>query len=471
MLKKTILLSLLGSIPMVYADNDLTKETQEISESTISSENNYIARQAYIENAYIGMPSGGGTQDISESQLLSNNPAKRLFADGTWNVFGSASYLNQNGANNYGYGVNIFGQTGQLGGFSVGGLLTISNPFFSSQINPRDQTNQAQTLPIAYQVTPQELFLEYQYDHRFQLDAGYIGISNSPWMTYYQNNALNLVTYQGAIVNIDPGAGWLLTAFAINGAQLLGENGFGQQTMYNQAFDYGTGTANITDQSTPATVAMGANWTSPGEMLNARLWAYAFGDYSNLLYADSTIKLPINDDLGFTLGVQGAMQGDSFGKNILNTSGYGNSVKSNLLGLQLGFNYSIFALQLGYDNVWGPSGAYENGGLVSPYTYQMATDPLYTSGWMQGLVEKSAGQAYKIAPSLSLLVNNLVISPSYQYYATTGVAPSTEYDLTLSYNIPQVKGLTIFAGYGYTQQPADAGGDTYQAQTMLSYLY
>ena len=48
-----------------------------------------------------------------------------------------------------------------------------------------------------------------------------IGISNSPWMTsYYQNNALNMVTYQGAIVNVT-GGGWLLTGFAINGAQLL----------------------------------------------------------------------------------------------------------------------------------------------------------------------------------------------------------------------------------------------------------
>ena len=162
------------------------------------------------------------------------------------------------------------------------------------------------------------------------------------------------------------------------------------------------------------------------------------------------------------------------GNNILNNSGYGSNVNSNMLGASLGFNYKIFSLQLGYNNIWGPSDGYEGGGLISPYTYQLATDPLYTTGWMQGMVEKSAGQAYKIAPALSLLDNNLVIAPSYQYYATSFVPASREYDFTVSYALADVKGLTIFAGYGYVQQgyaSDGSGGDTYQGQVMFSYLY
>lgn len=470
-------LVVIGSVLCSYSAfglNDLTAETNEINESSVEvSEvsSDYINRQAYIQNPYIGMPSGGGTQNIAESQYVGMTAAEKLFTTGSWNVFGAASYVSQNGANNYGYGANIFAQTGQLAGFSVGGLMTVMNPVFSGQINPSNIADQAQGLSIYRQITPQELFLEYQYSNVVQADAGWIGISNSPWMTYYQNNALNMVTYQGAIVNVNPGGGWSLSAFAINGAQLLGENGFSQETMYNSDFDYGTGTTDIGNRGTPSTFAMGANWSSSGGMLDARLWGYQFTDYANMAYADTTIKLPVNDDLGFTLGFQGAMQGANGSGNILNDSGYGSSVDSNMLGAQLGFNYSILGLQLGYNNIWGPSDAYQSGGLISPYTYQYATDPLFTTGWIQGMVERSAGQAYKVAPSLSILDNNLVITPSYQYYATTIIPASSEYDLQISYNIPEIKGLTVFGGYGYLTNVNDDGDNVYQAQLMLSYIY
>lgn len=473
--KKLLSVILITMCGFSYADEQQVEQVlvqdKEIESQPETADTGYIFRGNYIQNPYIGMPSGGGTQNISESEFTRDNVAQKWFTDGTWNVFGAASYVNQNGANNYGYAVNIFGQTGQVAGFSFGGLMTIANPFFSSQWNPAEAENQAQGLPVAQQVTPQELFAEYQYSDIIQADAGWIGISNSPWMTYYQNNALNMVTYQGALVNVNPGGGWLLTGFAINGAQLLGEQGFSQQTMYNSGFDNGTGTGNIGDAGSPHTIAAGASWNSPGQMLGFRLWGYAFAEYANMAYADTTIKLPINDDLGFTIGAQGAIQGENGEGNILNNNGYGNSVNSNMIGLQLGFNYSIFGLQLAYNNIWGPSDGYEAGGLVSPYTYQYATDPLYTTGWIQGMVERSSGQAYKIAPSLTLLDNNLVISPSYQYYATTLIPASREYDIQVSYSVPQVKGLTFFGGYGYVTDADPDGNGVYQAQLMVSYLY
>lgn len=321
------------------------------------------------------------------------------------------------------------------------------------------------------QITPQELFLEYQHSNIVQADVGWIGINNSPWMTYYQNNALNMVTYQGASVNVNPGGGWLLSGFAINGAQLLGEEGFSNQTMYNSTWDNGTGTGNVGTEGSPSTFAIGANWVSQDELINLRLWGYKFTNYADMAYADTEIKLPVNKDTNFTLGFQGALQGSDGEGNILNNNGYGNSVRSNMLGAQVGFHYDVFDLQLGYNNIWGPSGGYEAGGLVSPYTYQYATDPLYTTGWIQGMVERSSGQAYKIAPSLTFLEGNLVISPSYQYYATQLIPASSEYDLQISYSIPQVKGLTLFGGYGYLTNGDEDGNGVYQAQIMASYLY
>ena len=430
----------------------------------------YISRQAYIQNPYLNFPSLGGTQNVSESAYNHHNVAQKWFTDGTWNVLGEASYMGVNGSTNIGYGANIFAQTGSVAGFSFGGLLTVMNPFFSAQLQTNNIANEAQTLPVDRQTTPQELFVEYQYSNIVQADVGWIGISNSPWLTYYQNNTLNLVTYQGALVNVNPGGGWLLTGIAINGAQLVGQSGFSGLTMYNPHFNRGTRADDVGDQTTTGTIALGANWSTPKNLYNLRLWGYDFMNYTQMLYTDSTINLAASDDIKFTIGAQAAVQdGDSV--NILNAAGYGDSVHSNMVGLQLGFSYRWFGVQLSYNNVWGPETAFEGGGLISPYTYQYGSDPLYTTSWMQGLVEKSAGQAFKIGTPLTFLDNNLTIYPSIAYYATTTIPASTEYNLVTSYSIPQVKGFTIFGAFGQLTQPDESGGNVQQVQLLLSYLY
>src|SRR6185437_6850992 len=186
------------------ADNELVAHAA-IAEEILPPAATYISAQAYNQNPYVGMPSGGGTQNVSESQLKTQNVAEKWFADGAYNVFGAASYVNQAGADNFGYAGNIFAQTGQVAGFSFGGFLTFANPIPLGSLNPSQPGLQAQGLPVNTQITPQELFAEYQYSNIVQADIGWIGVNNSPWLTYYQNNALSLITYQGAVVNVHPG--------------------------------------------------------------------------------------------------------------------------------------------------------------------------------------------------------------------------------------------------------------------------
>ena len=469
MKKQLLYLNLLIISLYANADNPSILVGEEVDKSVRYSDK-YISRQAYTQNPYITFPSLGGTQNISESEHARHNVARKWFGDGAWNVLSQASYMGVNGSTNIGYGANIFAQTGTVAGFSFGGLLTIMNPVFSEQINTNNIANQAQTLPIDRQTTPQELFIEYQYSNIVQADVGWIGISNSPWLTYYQNNTLNLVTYQGAMVNVNPGGGWLLTALAINGAQLVGQSGFSGLTMYNPHFNRGTRADDVGDVPTQGTVALGANWSTPKNLYNLRVWGYNFMNYTRMLYTDSTINLDATDNLKFTIGAQGAIQ-DGDEVNILNAAGYGESVRSNMVGLQLGLSYYWFGLQLGYNNVWGPETAFEGGGLISPYTYQYGSDPLYTTSWMQGLVEKSAGQAFKIGTPLTFLDNNLTFYPSVAYYATTAIPASTEYNFVMSYSIPQIKGFTVFGAFGHMDQSEQQGGNVQQIQLMLSYLY
>ena len=115
---------------------------------------------------------------------------------------------------------------------------------------------------------------------------------------------------------------------------------------------------------------------------------------TNMVYADTTINF-LSMTILFTI-FQGAMQGQNGDGNISNNNGYGNSVSSNMVGTNLAFNYSIFGLSIAYNNIWGPSDGYEAGGLVSPYTYQYATDPLYTTGWIQGMIEDHLDKLVKL---------------------------------------------------------------------------
>ena len=468
-LARTLLLLGVGIlISVAYADGDDAMPDMN-SDIYFPANNTYLSPQSYLQNPYIAMPSGGGTQTVRANQLAQQTIWQQWFTDGTWNVMGEASYISQNGGNNYGYATNLFGQTGSVAGVSFGGLLTITNPFFANNLSPQNLEQKAQTLPVTQQIMPQELFAEYRYRNIIQIDAGWIGISNSPWLTYYQNNVLNLVTYQGAIINAYPGGGWLLTTFGINASQLTSEEGFGQQTLYNPKYNIFSNTPNVGNSGSPGTLGLGANWTNTANTVNLRFWGYQFYNYANLAYADSTLKFPINNNLNVTLGAQ-ALTEDANGDDVLNEAGYG-AVNSNAVGMQLGVNYKIVGLELGYDGIFGPRSAYGGGAIVSPYTYQYASDPLYTTGFFQGMVEQTAGNAIKVTPSLNLFDHNLTISPAYMYFDTTAQPASSEYDITANYAIPQVKGLNIFAGYGYVLQPWDHEGNNYQVQVLVSYLY
>ena len=452
-----------------FAIADVDTNTDDAQVEHTDPASNYINKNAYSQNPYVTLISGGGTQVLNESQVAYDNVAQKWFSNGAWNVIGLATYFNQNNATNIGYATNIFAQTGYVNGFAFGTLVTVANPV-SLNVNPVNLTDQAQDIPINNQITPQELYMEYQYKNIVQVDAGWIGISNSPWLSYYQNNALNLMTYQGIEVSVNAGNQWLLNGLAINAAQLVGETGFSGLTLYNYNSVFNQGGLSNINQGSPGTVAFGATWAPLTHNIDFRIWDYQFYNYANLVYAASTLQLPATQNVIFNIAAQAAVEQPSGNNDILQSSGYG-AANSTAIGLQFGINYKIFNLQLAYNNISGPSNAYANGNIVSPYTFSYATDPLFTSGWINGLIELSSGSAYKIAPTLSLLNSQLQIIPSYEYFATTVTPPLSEYDLQLVYHLPQIKGLSLFGGFGYLQQATQVNSNSYQAQIQVSYLY
>ena len=451
-------------------------------ESAIENTNaKFISPQNYIQNPYAALVSGGGTKPFNESQTANQNLAEKLFADGTWNIqAGASAQYTGSGAGypNYAYGANLFGQTGNVAGFSVGGLFTAMNPYFATQMNGYN-TNASPFLPSNEQVTLSEAYLEYQHSNVIQIDAGYIGINNSPWLSenYYNNAMAPGTTYQGILVNVYLGGGWLLTGLTFNSAQTISETGFTSYTFYNKGYDYlgGTIANNNPSVTSSGTSALGASYAAWDNQYNLRLWGYQFNNYGTLLYADNNIKFQPTKSLSFSLAAQAGTDNQLNNTNNALTNDNLGQISSNFIGVQGVISYDWFGLNLGYNNVWGPSSAYGGGAIITPYTYGFATDPLYTTPYMSGLADLgTAGTAYKVNPTLTFINGNLSLAPAYTNFNTVLAEwnGTQEYDFVASYNVPQVKGLTLFGVYAYQQVPdANSNGSTYITQLYVSYLY
>ena len=132
---------------------------------------NYIKDQSYLQNPFRSLTMGGGTQYVTPDF------AEHLFADGTWNVYGfSGIQTNNNKPTSYNLSATMFGQTGSVAGFSLGGAFVAGNPLIQNSASSSGYP------PYVFMTSEQynalsEAYLEYQYNHIVQADVGFIGIN------------------------------------------------------------------------------------------------------------------------------------------------------------------------------------------------------------------------------------------------------------------------------------------------------
>ncbi len=101
-------------------------------------------------------------------------------------------------------------------------------------------------------------------------------------------------------------------------------------------------------------------------------------------------------------------------------------------------------LAASYNEILYHQGAVGGGAIISPYTAGYATDPLYTTSMIRGLVEMGPGHGWKIKWTQHFLSNQFLFMAAYAQYhlQTAGYANDVYGDLTY---FPQgwVKGLSI----------------------------
>lgn len=474
--------------PNINTENNpsayLTKESEIVCTDTTTNKclkkkditeykSDYISFNNYIMNPYNHAPSGGGLHLVTESAIASQTLTDQFFHNGTYNAVGLASYTSLQGSNNYGYGTNIFAQSGHVYGFAVGGMLEVINPFLQPGMRYLDGNISYANLPNTQVTSPAELYLEYQLPGAVQVDVGRIFLDN-PWMNSYDDAFMTSATFQGALVNYQMTDHWRLSAIATDAYQeFSANNSFSNQTVYNRQYN-GNGFqlgANATETSS---YALGAVY-NPADNYKLNLWAYNFGNYANMLYADTDYTVHFNDTQKMVLAAQAGNQNTlGMGTNVNQLAGYG-SPSSYLLGAKLGYGYSYwFETALSYDGMYGPTNAFYQGGFVSPYTYGIVNDPLYTSGLAGGLIEQGAGNSYKISTTFKPIGDDLKIETAFEKFVT--VSPMNSYDLDVKYKPfdNDLKGLILHLWVNYTSGPQYNmvnPGDFLFVQTMASYNF
>ncbi len=246
-------------------------------------------------------------------------------------------------------------------------------------------------------------------------------------------------------------------------------DGFSATNLYNPE-NNGTPIAGLDGTTDKGAQAIGAIYKNSG--LSAEVWGYQFFDFSKLAYGNFQYSFANNSGMHPLVGVQLlAETGD--GDNVLADASSG-SAHANAVGAITGIESSHLRLTLAYNNVFSHDGAYKNGDIVSPYTSGYASDPLYTTSMIAGLVEKAPGSAVKLSGTYFALHKKLALTTSYARYYTTPYTPNTaetDFDITYSFlNSKRFKGLSIRNRLGImTGDPTH--GTFYYDRIMLQYSF
>ncbi len=123
----------------------------------------------------------------------------------------------------------LWGQTGRLGGFALGGGVT-------TVFNVNDNGH-AGTFATTGQIAPTQAYLNYQYRNKVDVSAGNILIT-TPWVNSFGSAqggtyAMGNNSYQGALVNVQALHSLLLTGFTALGYLQYPNGWYGPQNFYN----------------------------------------------------------------------------------------------------------------------------------------------------------------------------------------------------------------------------------------------
>ena len=365
-----------------------------------------------------------------------------------------------------------------LDGFSLGASFYTANALGSRNSNPEriDTTLMGPTNAIN---ALGQAFLQYG-GHAVLVRLG-DQLITTPWAGSSDSRVLP-ATYRAACGTYSPVAGLRLTALRILRFKGRTADGFFQDNNYypatwNGDANYG-GIGNLPARARAAggTLAFGAAYGRSG--LKASAWYYRFYGFAHMLYGQVDDTPPLHSPFEPFAGVQVVREWGRLNRFAETGTRFfgqpGTAVDNLTLGAIAGVTAYGASLSVAYDQLRreGP-GALGAGVLISPYTAGYATDPLYTTSMIRGMVELGPGHAWKLRATEAALDKRLRLSASYAVYRTDFQGLDSEIYFGVIYRSRGwVKGLTLRNRLGISHGPANPGrGRFIYNRVMVTYAF
>jgi hypothetical protein len=273
---------------------------------------------------------------------------------------------------------------------------------------------------------------------------------DSPWLNPSDTRMIP-ATYQAVFFKIMPMPAFELSAMRVTRFKPRIYSNFTRTNLYMPT-DEGTPIAALDNQTTNGTLAFGAQYTIKHQ-LQAKFWTYKFYDYAKLIYAEGSYEFRSNAAATPSIGIELAREYNDGNRAL--SKAHAGTTNAALCGIQLAIDHANGAnLSIAYDYMPKHPGAFKNGDIVSPYTTFYATDPLYTTSMIAGLIEKASGAAVKLSGKFYVFDKQLGFKMSFARYLTAPfMENSSETNLDIKFS-PHGKfsHLTLRYRLGYLNQ-------------------
>lgn len=344
----------------------------------------------------------------------------------------------------------INAQTGTvLGGFSAGGSFVTAN-MLGTKPDTLAKTDTSLMGPNSSLGAWSQAYL--QYKRGWLLFRGGYQYLNTPWMG---NNDSRVIpsSYNAMLVGITPLKYWNI--YAIRTFSWKSRTSLG---MYNDNLYYppkyegdsmygNNGSLPNTAPQANGTWAVGTNYTR-GDLM-AEAWYYNFLRFARMGYINGSYTFTTGTAFDPYVAVQWLNE-DSGNNNILVDTHTklvgiaGDRVKADTWGTRVGTTIFDGSIDFAYNKLDGESGAVGDGALISPYTANYGTDPLFTTSMIRGLVEIGPGHAWKGRAQYSFFNKKLQLVAAYAKYVSLERGDSHDMYFDVIYNFDGTfKGLQL----------------------------
>ena len=331
-------------------------------------------------------------------------------------------------------------KTASLHGFSLGASLASANSL-DTQSDEEKRIDTTLMGPGNSLTALSQAYLQYQ-NGWVTLKGGYQYI-DTPWLGSSDARAIP-ASYDALTADFKPLAGWDIVALRSFGWKSRTSDGYSNDNLYypstyrGDALYGGNNSLPATAPSATGTWALGSTYVSGG--LKAQGWYYDFMDFANLGYADGSYVFNTGTTIKPVIGVQFLTETGGSNNIIVDTRTRilgvaGNQVKSRAWGADLGLVIPNGRFDVYYNKLSQEDGAVGDGAIISPYTANYGTDPLFTSMMIRTLVSTGPGQAWKAKATYGFFGNRLKFVAAYAMYSTDlfGEIHDTYFDVVYNF--------------------------------------